>query len=84
MFASSKCFVPVHDSCPLIVASPDFIGVLTLPPAGEIAVPALFSAIRICRALQKPLGPKPNERPDFEGASTKPWFRKQQDCQAPF
>ena len=35
MFASSKCFAPVHDSHSLIVASPDFIGVLTLPLAAS-------------------------------------------------
>jgi hypothetical protein len=60
MFASSKRFAPVHDSRPPIVASPDFIGVLTFAASGELAVHALLSAIRIGRALRKPLGQKPN------------------------
>jgi hypothetical protein len=40
MLASSQCFAPVHDSRPLIVADPDFIGVLMLPlPANSPIMP---------------------------------------------
>jgi hypothetical protein len=47
MFRSAEHFRPMHGSRPVIIVSPDFIAVLTVPPKGDSPLMSLMRATQV-------------------------------------